>query len=103
MKRNGSYLRQYLPWLGLLLGVDALAALPFGILVLQSVVDKGYTESGKKFRIMSGSSILACVLLLAVYMGLAYLGATVSAQYTSEIGRAQLLSLIHISEPTRPY
>ena len=25
MKRNGSYLRQYLPWLGLLLGVDALA------------------------------------------------------------------------------
>lgn len=34
--------------------MDALAALPFGILVLQSVVDKGYTESGKKFRIMSG-------------------------------------------------
>lgn len=27
MKRNGNYLRQYLPWLGLLLGVDALAAL----------------------------------------------------------------------------
>ena len=24
MKHNGSYLRQYLPWLGLLLGVDAL-------------------------------------------------------------------------------
>ena len=94
MKRNGSYLRQYLPWLGLLLGVDALAALPFGILVLQSVIDKGYTESGKKFRIMSGSSILACVLLLAVYMGLAYLGATVSAQYTSEIGRAQLVMAI---------
>jgi len=74
--------------------MDALAALPFGILVLQSVVDKGYTESGKKFRIMSGSSILACVLLLAVYMGLAYLGATVSAQYTSEIGRAQLVMAI---------
>ncbi len=43
---------------------------------------------------MSGSSILACVLLLAVYMGLAYLGATVSAQYTSEIGRAQLVMAI---------
>ena len=26
MKHNGSYLRQYLPWLGLLLGVDALDA-----------------------------------------------------------------------------
>ena len=74
--------------------MDALAALPFGILVLQSVVDKGYTESGKKFRIMSGSSILACVLLLAVYMGLAYLGATVSAQYDRSIGRAQLVMAI---------
>ena len=74
--------------------MDALAALPFGILVLQSVIDKGYTESGKKFRIMSGSSILACVLLLAVYMGLAYLGATVSAQYDQSIGRAQLVMAI---------
>ena len=27
MKHNGRYLRQYLPWLGLLLGVDAFAAL----------------------------------------------------------------------------
>ena len=74
--------------------MDALAALPFGILVLQSVIDKGYTESGRKFRIMSGSSILACVLLLAVYMGLAYLGATVSAQYDQSIGRAQLVMAI---------
>ena len=74
--------------------MDALAALPFGILVLQSVTDKGYAEPGKKFRIMSGAAVLACVLLLAVYMGLAYLGATVSAQYTSEIGRAQLVMAI---------
>ena len=34
------------------------------------------------------------VLLLAVYMGLAYLGATVSAQYTNDIGRAQLIMVI---------
>ena len=42
--------------------MDALAALPFGILVLQSVVDKGYTEPGKKFRIMSArpSSRVCC-------------------------------------------
>ena len=39
-------------------------------------------------------TVLGCVLLLAVYMGLAYLGATVSAQYTSEIGRAQLVMAI---------
>ena len=38
--------------------------------------------------------MLAGILLLAVYMGLAYLGATVSAQYTNDIGRAQLIMVI---------
>ena len=66
--------------------MDALAALPFGILVLQSVTDKGYTEPGKKFRIMSGAAVLACVLLLAVYMGLAYLGGVVSCSVTFAAG-----------------
>ena len=37
MKRNGSYLRQYLPWLGLLLGVDALAALLHNDLAAQAI------------------------------------------------------------------
>ena len=39
-------------------------------------------------------TVLGCVLLLAVYMGLAYLGATVSAQYDQSIGRAQLVMAI---------
>ena len=74
--------------------MDALAALPIGIIVLQSVIDKGYTETGKKFKVMSGAALLAGALLLAVYMGLAYLGATVSTQYTGAIGRAQLVMAI---------
>ena len=37
-----------------------------------------------------GLAVIVMVLLLAVYMGLAYLGATVSAQYTASIGRAAL-------------
>ena len=58
--------------------MDALAALPFGILVLQSVVDKGYhPEPEQEVPHHERPSILA-LLLLAVYMGLAYLGATVS-------------------------
>lgn len=72
--------------------MDALAALPFGIIVLQSVTDKGYTGGKSKLRLVGGGAVLAGVLLLAVYMGLAYLGATVSGQYTSAVG----LSLIHI-------
>ena len=74
--------------------MDALAALPFGIIVLQSVTAKGYDNSKKQFRVVGGSAILAGVLLLAVYMGLAYLGATVSAQYNGTIGRAQLVMAI---------
>ena len=71
--------------------MDALAALPFGIIVLQSVTAKGYDSGRKQFRVVVGAAVLAGVLLLCVYMGLAYLGATVSAQYTSDIGRAQLI------------
>ena len=71
--------------------MDALAALPFGIIVLQSVTAKGYDSGRKQFRVVGGAAVLAGVLLLCVYMGLAYLGATVSAQYTSDIGRAQII------------
>ena len=71
--------------------MDALAALPLGIIVLQSVTAKGYDSGRKQFRVVGGAAVLAGVLLLCVYMGLAYLGATVSAQYTSDIGRAQLI------------
>ena len=74
--------------------MDALAALPFGIIVLQSAVDKGYSDNKSKLRVVGGSALLAGVLLLAVYMGLAYLGATVSAQYTGSIGRAALIMAI---------
>lgn len=74
--------------------MDALAALPFGIIILQSAASKGYTTNGQKFKIVSGSAILAGVLLLGVYMGLCYLGATVSAQYGLEIGRAELVMAI---------
>ena len=74
--------------------MDALAALPFGIIVLQSVTAKGYQRGRSQLRVMGGAALLAGVLLLAVYMGLAYLGATVSAQYTSSIGRAALIMAI---------
>ena len=74
--------------------MDALAALPFGIIILQSVSAKGYRESKSQFRVVGGAAVLAGVLLLAVYMGLAYLGATVSAQYDGSIGRAALIMAI---------
>ena len=53
MKRNGSYLRQYLPWLGLLLGVDALAALLL------------WLADARAFAAMAAVIVLATVFLFA--------------------------------------
>lgn len=53
MKHNGSYLRQYLPWLGLLLGVDALAALLL------------WLADARAFAAMAGVIVLATVFLFA--------------------------------------
>ena len=53
MKRNGSYLRQYLPWLGLLLGVDALAALLL------------WLAAARAFAAMAAVIVLATVFLFA--------------------------------------
>ena len=53
MKHNGSYLRQFLPWLGLLLGVDALAALLL------------WLADAKAFAATAGVIVLATVFLFA--------------------------------------
>lgn len=53
MKRNGSHLRQYLPWLGLLLGVDALAALLL------------WLADARAFAAMTAVIVLATVFLFA--------------------------------------
>lgn len=53
MKRNGSHLRQYLPWLGLLLGVDALA-----VLLL-------WLADARAFAAMAAVIVLATVFLFA--------------------------------------
>lgn len=53
MKHNGSYLRQHLPWLGLLLGVDALAALLL------------WLADARAFAAMTAVIVLATVFLFA--------------------------------------
>lgn len=53
MKHNGRYLRQYLPWLGLLLGVDALAALLL------------WLADARAFAATTGVIVLATVFLFA--------------------------------------
>lgn len=71
--------------------MDVLAAMVFGIIILKSAADKGYKDSAERNGIVQGAAILSGVLLLVVYLGLAYLGASVSRIYKTPLTRAELI------------
>ena len=82
--------------------MDVLAALVFGAVLINSAADKGYTEKRERMGVLVKSAILAGVLLLLVYLGLAYLGATVSKRYPADISRAELVIEIVLSLLGKP-
>ena len=71
--------------------MDVLAAMIFGIIVVKSVMEKGYTEPTAKYKAVRASSLVAGFGLLIVYCGLTYLGATASTTYGMDINRSQLI------------
>ena len=71
--------------------MDVLATMLFGVLILRSAESKGYTEHGEKRNVAIKASLVAGVMLLVVYGGLTYLGATVSGIYNMEMGRSTVI------------
>lgn len=71
--------------------MDVLAAMVFGIIILKSAADKGYNDTAERNGVVQGAAILSGVLLLIVYLGLAYLGASVSRIYKTPLTRAELI------------
>ena len=71
--------------------MDVLAAVIFGVLILNSTAQKGHTEPKSKAKVAAGASVVAGVGLLVVYLGLTYLGATVSSLYDMHVYRTELL------------
>lgn len=71
--------------------MDVLAAVIFGVLILNSTAHKGHTEPKSKAKVAAGASVVAGFGLLVVYFGLTYLGATVSSIYDMHIYRSELL------------
>ena len=71
--------------------MDVLAALVFGIIVLKSARDKGYDDPKEQFRVVAGAGIVAGAALLAVYLGLTYLGVTTSAFFDLTVLRTFLV------------
>ena len=71
--------------------MDALASVIFGALILNSAAQKGHTEPKEQAKVAAGASIVAGAGLLIVYLGLTYLGATLSGIYSVKINRTRLL------------
>ncbi len=74
--------------------MDVLAAIVFGMLILNSASAKGHTAPSSKAKVVAGAGIVAGIGLLVIYLGLTYLGATASSNYDMHIYRTQLLSSI---------
>ncbi|MCB6367820.1 branched-chain amino acid transport system II carrier protein, partial [Intestinibacillus massiliensis] len=71
--------------------MDVLAALAFGIIIVKTVTEKGYTDTRLKYKVVCNSSLIAALGLLLVYCGLTYLGAAASTFYNLDVNRSQLI------------
>lgn len=71
--------------------MDVLAALAFGIIILKSAQEKGYSDERESSKMIGTAAVVAGVLLLIVYFGLTYLGATSASLFSLDISRAELV------------
>lgn len=71
--------------------MDVLAALAFGIIILKSAQEKGYSDARESSKMIRAAAVIAGVLLLIVYYGLTYLGATSASLFSLDISRAELV------------
>ena len=75
--------------------MDVLGALAITIVIMKTVIDKGYDSNKSQMKIIVKAGIVAGLALFLVYGGLAYLGATTSdLKLSDEIGHADLVVLI---------
>ena len=72
--------------------MDVLGAMVFGIIVLKSAKAKGHTDS--LTRVVAGAGAVAGTALLAVYLGLTYLGVTMSRFFDLSVLRTYLVVAI---------
>ena len=71
--------------------LDVMAALVFGLIVVNALKAKGYTTHKEKMVSVCLASLTAGAFLFLVYGGLCYLGATVSTIYPESVNKGQLV------------
>ena len=89
---SGSVIRN-----GLLSGyqtMDMMAAYIFSVAILITIRQKGYTEQKVQSSLIFRGGMVATALLVVVYGGLSYIGATMSVSVKEELSQSQLLILL---------
>ena len=74
--------------------MDILAVVGFALIVQESVRAAGYDTPRSQQRVTARASLVACVLLAAIYGGLTYLGATAATVVPHDVNQATLITLI---------
>ncbi len=74
--------------------MDVLAATIFGVLILTGAKDRGHTSLSELGKVTIGASVFSGIALFIIYMGLTYIGATVSQKYNMHISKSVLLTSI---------
>jgi len=71
--------------------MDMMGAILIAVVVIASVIQKGYGSVREQHKIIGLSSIVCAIALGVVYGGLTYLGASASSVLSEDLTQAQLL------------
>lgn len=74
--------------------MDAVAAIIFATIIINSVKSKGYTDQKSASKVIIQSGVVAITGLAVIYGGLMYLGAQTSSLMHETFSRSQLLMYI---------
>ena len=74
--------------------LDVMGALVLGPVLIRSAEARGYRDKKQRMKLLVGASAVAALLLLLVYLGLTYLGATASEIFSSDVSRTALIMYI---------
>ncbi|ATA72952.1 branched-chain amino acid transport system II carrier protein [Capnocytophaga canis] len=75
--------------------LDVLASVIFAGVIIEAVIDKGFSSENERSRITLAAGLVSTISLLLIYGGLIYLGATTDFPMQDNSTRTQLL--LHIS------
>lgn len=74
--------------------MDMLGMIIFSSSVLLNIKSKGYNTVNQQVKVIGASSIVCAVALCLVYGGMAYLGATSSSVFMTELSQSELVVAI---------